>query len=238
MMSNEGFSERLGKLKGKWEEGTSNPDSMSADAKRQCLEELDAVCKSLGELRKGLAKASEMEIQTKEKAAARGGVDSHLARLREVNQELKDMGAINDNTLNACFPSHWVEKERHTHKLAEHMGQLTLLENDLAKWAVSLIDNTAVIPPPTDFLKELRGQIQHDHCYAMRCKENKERLMHAILTKRQNLHTLLLHYKPVDMERLQTQLDKLNKERESLVYKLRMAECQGFLTDFDPFNVQ
>lgn len=238
-MSDEGFSERLAKLKGKWEEATSNPDSMSAEAKRQCLEELDAVCKSLGGLKEGLAKASEVETQAMEKAAASGDVDSHLARLREINQELKAMGAVKkSHSLYEVLPSHLVDKEEHLHKLAEHMGQITLLENDLAKWSVSSVDNTAVIhhfgqiPPFGQMQSYAFGQVRSG---AMPFNENKERLMHEILTKRHALHVLLLHYKPVDMELLQTQLNKLNKERESLVYKLRVAECQGYLTDFDPF---
>ena len=66
-MSNEdNFQERLSNIKAKWE-GTGNPESMTAEAKRQCLEELSAVCKSLNSMRDGLVEASKEDEEKEEK---------------------------------------------------------------------------------------------------------------------------------------------------------------------------
>jgi hypothetical protein len=38
------------------------------------------------------------------------------------------------------------------------------------------------------------------------------------------------------MKKIQTEMDKLNKEKEQLMYNLRVFECNGYEVDFKQIN--
>jgi hypothetical protein len=91
------------------------------------------------------------------------------------------------------------------------------------------------MPPPTDFLKAwFETKTLHDsNAYANEVRHNYRTMMGQIQTKRGNLHYLLERFKPVDMPKLRADIDRLNAEKEQIVFELRVLECKGFKVDFD-----
>lgn len=245
-MSDKDFKERLARIKAKWEECTSDPDSMTAEAKKQCLEELDDVCKSLGGIREGLAEASKAEREAEEKAKVQITIDGYMDRLKEIHRDMKWAGAKYscNYSLYGYLPVNWVDRTEHLAKIKDAKKQLEVLEADFERWMPalesckfdsngSLVSSAAVLPPVTDFLKGIHGSLRYENHYSSHVVSNINQLNQAIRLKRSELHHLLMSFKMIDLKAVQGNLDKLNKEREQIIYNLRVLEGKGHFTGFN-----
>lgn len=251
-MSDQDFKERLSKLKAKWEEGTADPDSMTAEAKRQCLEELDWVCRSLKSMRDGLAEASKADMEAEEKIKVQKTVDGYLTRLKEIRGEMKSIGVVGIAVNYGChfpiygyLPTHWVDRTEYLAKIKSAKHQLEMLEGELSEWMPAitdykkdcngfLVDFKIVLPPPTKNLEYIHGNIRNDGAYSQHIRGKISELNPKAFQLRRELQGLLLNHKPVDLKKIQGNLDKLNKEREEIIYNLRVLEGNGHSTGFDP----
>lgn len=246
-MSDQSFKERLARLKAKWEEGTADPDSMTAEAKRQCLEELDEVCKSLGSMREGLAEASKADREAEEKIKVQETIDGYLARLKEIKDDMKSIGAkFNDtHSIYGFLPGNWVDRTGHMVRIENTKRQLDSLENELREFMPAIssyskdpngfyVDFKVVLPPQTENLKFIHGNIRNDREYIQHVTNKINQLNSAVFQMRRDFHALLMNFKLVDLKKIQGKLDKLNREREEIIYNLRVLEGKGHSTGFDP----
>ena len=271
-MADTQLQERIAKLRARWDEGTANPDSMTAEAKKECLEELDEVCKSLGNMKEGLMKSSEED----ERAENSATIKRSMARLVQINDELRKMGVLSNrvNTPRGSsydqgrvfgrIPSNWMDKDEYLVRIEACMQEIKKLETELAPWqpAMPVMEPrardgsgnvtvwAAVIPPPTDFLKGIFekfsgarpsfGSFGHsggqELQYTHEIQRQSNTLTQKIQQARNTFHDLLLNYKPISMKKIQTEMDKLNKEKEQLMYNLRVFECNGYEVDFKQIN--
>jgi hypothetical protein len=245
----ESFQERLSKIKSKWSEGTANPDSMTAEAKRQCLEELTAVCKSLNSMRNGLVEASREDEENEEKIRIKCKIDEHMSRLDKIKDEMKSLGAkLNGQSKPALYgylPSNWVDGTLHRAVLEKLKDKIDELEEEFEKLKPAidhsksifrngvLQDPEIILPPPTGDLRFLRKTICNDHTYVQHIRDKISSITTEAFHTRTEFHNLLFKYKPVDMKNLQSKLGKLNMERENIIYELRLFECKGFDTGFN-----
>lgn len=242
-MSDQDFKERLAMIKSKWEQSTADPDSMTPEAKKQCLDELEEVCKCLGGMKEGLVKASKAEQEAEAKAEMLKVIENKKARLKQNYLEIRGMGALFNKdgpfSIYGYFPEFWVDMHEHLVKIEAEKKKLEELEAELKKFDPSgkcLFGVVAdpVIPPPTDFLLELYGFSRSENEYKSRVVTNINQVGSQIRHKKASLHKILLKCKPVDLKTLQPKLDKLNQEREDLIYSLRVLECQGHFSNFCP----
>jgi hypothetical protein len=247
-MPYEDFKERLAMIKSKWEQNTADRESMTPEAKKQCLDELEDVCKCLGGLKEGLVKASKAEQEAEAKAEMLKVVESKKAMLKLNYLEIRGMGAgFNKDgpfSIYGYFPEFWVDMQEHLVKIEAEKKQLAELEAELKKFDPTgkcffgrgggFVVADPVIPPPTDFLLELLGFSRNENEYKSRVITSVNQIGCQISLRRKNLHRLLIGFKPVDLKTLQPKLDKLNKEREDLIYSLRVLECQGHFSGFCP----
>jgi hypothetical protein len=248
-MSNEdNFQERLSKIKAKWE-GAGNPESMTAEAKRQCLEELSAVCKSLNSMRDGLVEASKEDKEKEEKIRINRKIDDHMSRLYKIKDEMKSLGAkLNGHCNPALYgylPSNWVDSTQHRAELKRLKENIDKLEEEFEKlkpaidYSKSSFQNGVlqnpeiILPPPTDELSCIRKTFRSDQWYIDYIRNKISTLTSQVNNMRAGFHKLLSNYKPVDIKPLQEKLSKLNLERETIIYELRMFECKGFYTGFN-----
>ena len=248
-MSNEdNFQERLSKIKAKWE-GTGNPESMTAEAKRQCLEELSAVCKSLNSMRDGLVEASKEDEEKEEKIRINRKIDDHMSRLYKIKDEMKSLGAKlhgqHGLALYGYLPSNLVDSTQHRTELKRLKQNIDELEAEFEKlkpaidYSKSSFQNGVlqnpeiILPPPTDDLRFLRQTICNDRTYIQHVRSKILNFTSQVNNMRAGFHQLLCNYKPVDIKSLQEKLSKLNLERETIIYELRMFECKGFYTGFN-----
>ena len=242
-MSDSVFRKRLAELKARWDESTANPESMTVEAKKQCLEELDEVCKSLVNMKEGLMKASEVE----EKIEIAETIKRSTARLAQINCEMRGIGVVypvsNHNCFNGKLPSNWIDRDEYLIKIESTAKEIKKMETDLAVWQPALIVSrkdhggnaiewVAVIPPPTDFLKGVHERFRNDNAYVCDIRGKVQALTQEILRNRGMLHEYLSNYKPIDRKKLQAKVDSLNAEKERLVYDLRVFECKGHAVDF------
>jgi hypothetical protein len=242
-MSDSAFSKRLAELKARWDESTTKPESMTVEAKKQCLEELDEVCKSLGIMKEGLMKASEVE----EKIEIAEIIKCSTARLAQINCEMRGIGVVYPVSNHTCLfgklPSNWIDRDEYLIKIESTTKEIKKLETDLAVWQPALIvarkdhagnaiEWLAVIPPPTDFLKGVYERFRNDQAYFYEVRGKVEGLTQEILRNRGMLRKYLSNYKPIDRKKLQAEVDSLNAEKERLVYDLRVFECKGHAVDF------
>ena len=134
-MADNDFKERLARIKAKWEECTADPDSMTSEAKKQCLEELDDVCKSLGGIREGLVEASKAELEAEEKAKVQPTIDGYMARLEEIHRGMKLAGARYSDSfvIYGNLPSNWVDRREHLAKTKRCKSSSDFFGTDLRK---------------------------------------------------------------------------------------------------------
>jgi hypothetical protein len=251
-MPYEEIKQRLALMKEKWDKKTGNYnaalESMTSDDKKQCLEELEDVCKYLCGLKEALVKDLKAEQEAEAKAEILKVVESKKAKLKQNYLEIKGMCGVFQKygpySLYGYFPEFWVDMHEHLVKIEDAKKQLDELEAELKKFDPSgtclfergggFVVADPIIPPPTDFLMELLGFSRDENEYKSRVKSSINQVASKICEKRKHLHHLLTGYKPVNMKILQPRLDTLNKEREELIYSLRVLECQGHFSGFNP----
>ena len=98
------------------------------------------------------------------------------------------------------------------------------------------VDLKIALPPQTENLKFIYGSIRDDKQYINHVTNKINQLNLAIFQWRRDFHGLLMNYNLIDLKTVQGKLDKLNKEREEIIYNLRVLEGNGHSTGFDPKN--
>jgi DNA repair exonuclease SbcCD ATPase subunit len=249
--SHDNFQERLTKIKAKWEDATANPESMTVEAKRQCLEELSAVCKSLNSMRDGLVEAAKEEDKDKdEKIRINRKIDDHMSRLYKIKDEMKSLGVKLNGlspspSLYGYLPSNWMDRSQYGAEMKRLKEKIDGIEEEFEKLKPAvdysrstfqngiIQDAEIILPPPTSFLRMLRDNIRNDHTYIEHVRGKITSFESQLRDKRREFHNLLSNCKPVDIKTLRDKLSKLNRERETIIYELRMFECKGFYTGFN-----
>ena len=247
------FKESLVQLRSRWEESMSNPNALTSEAKKQCLQELNAIYNSLGNIRNQLAKASEDE----ERNEISDKIQRSTARLAEINDALRRMGVLSmkvrlPSGVNYCedrfwgeIPSNWVDRDEYLKTIESFKADLVKLEADFAYWKPALmpprrdylgnwVESPVVMPPPTEFLKAWLSKLRDPNDYNNDVRHNFRKLIGEIQAKRGSLHHLLSNCKPVDMQKLRDNMDRLNAEKEQIVFELRVLECKGHSVDLGP----
>jgi hypothetical protein len=241
------FQERLIQLKQEWEDITQHPESMSTEKKRQCLEELDQVCKSLRCIREELLKESKEQLQLEVKIETNRKIENYMARLIAIKQEMKELGAkVDPNTkIYGYFPQNWVDAKPFHEKLETLKKAVDDINEEYQKLELGIDFSKTVfnnghmqtpefiLPPPNEMLRLVHQSLGGDRNYVINMRSKIQTLQRDSVNKRTELHTLLFHYKPVNLKALQDKLLPLNKEKESIIYELRRLECEGFTTGLD-----
>jgi hypothetical protein len=203
-MADTAFKARLAALKDQWEQGANAPESMSAEAKQQCIDELSQVCADLGRLRDGLQTAA-----ANEKAATTAVelIPQLMTRLKEIDADMLALGAVcRDGGNIYAFPSHWVNRKEYRVWVETAKGKIEKHKANIHQ------------------INELKHhtQVQIDQL------ENGDK--YQITQIEATLANYLVTRKPFDGTLLVPKLESLMEEKGELIYKLRMLECDGYAT--------
>jgi hypothetical protein len=236
------FQERLSEINAKWKKKDTpyiNNYFITAEAKknRQCLVE---------------------EENEEENIRINCKIHEHMSRLYKIKDEMKSLGAkLNSQSSPALYgyiPSNWVDSTLYSAELKKLKQEIDQLEKEFEKWklamninhSISIFRNGIVVPHKA----QQPCEHDHDHNYnddhntsgssSNTTSSNIKHIRSKISTfasllsdKQREFHNLLSNYKPVDLKTLQEKLSKLNRERQTIIYELRIFECKGFYTGFN-----